>query len=129
MLTQFGNNKESRVFRAIQDAVSLRQAQFMTHTAILAKLSKVYDSHDFKGLRRYQRAWAQGYARCALDTFWNEVQAGYHVNGAFIGCDEEKSSALLRTLDRDALCFIWRSTGVYYIEPATYGFTFTEPAA
>ena len=129
MLRQYGNNREARVYRALQEAVSLRAARCMTHTAVLAKLAKVYESSDYKSLRRYQQEWVKGYATCALNTFANEVQAGYHVNGKFIGCSEEKSSGLLRALNQDALCFIWSSTGIYYIEPKTYEFQFTEPTA
>ena len=129
MLTQFGNSKEARVYRALQEAVSLKNARYMTHKAVLAKLSNVYESSDYKSLPRYQREWVNGYAECALNMFWHEIQAGYHVNGEFIGTNEEKSSALLRELTSDSLCFVWRSTGAYYIEPKTYSFKFTEPAA
>jgi len=127
MLTQTGNNRESRLFRTLQDALRPSSVKYMSHNAILAKIATIIESDDFKKIRKYQQAWVKGYIAHALDSQWRDVQVGYHVNGAFVGCNEEKSSALLRALNSDCACAIWKETGFYYIEPNTYEFTFTEP--
>ena len=130
MLTQFGNSRAARVYRVLQRAVSpLEVRGLLTHDAILNRLAELYQSDDFKALRRYQREWARGYATAALNAFWADVQTGYLVNGEFIACGAEKSSALLRALSKESLCAIWKTTGKYYIEPRNYNFTFIEPAA
>jgi len=127
MLTQTGNCRESRVFRAIRDVIGVNRAQYQTHQSILDSLQDVYQSEDFKKLTRYNREYARGYIAHALDSFWDLTEFGYFVNHQFISCRDEKSSALLRSLDDTTICCKWKSSSCFYIPPKNFNFTFTEP--